>query len=150
MARLKTKEDLEKMFNESKARHALKKGETRKYTKREKDTSPSQTLLLALDLAKKIQEARKRKEKQLEVQGGVRKETVDNMSSKSLCTPHKQSRYLGIRSNPFLERARNECDLYLTREELQEAERDPNESGRINWEKWDELISKSRTKLEEG
>lgn len=143
MSRLKTKEDLERMFNESKARHALKKGETRKYTKREKDTSLSPTLLMALDLAKKIQEARKRKEKQLEAQGGVRKD-------KTPSTPHKQSRYLGLKSNPFLERARNECDLYLTREELQEAERDPNESGRINWEKWDELISKTRGKLEEG
>lgn len=39
-----------------------------------------------------------------------------------------------------------EKDLYLTREELQEAEK--RGEGKINWDKWDELIAKNREFME--
>ena len=54
---------------------------------------------------------------------------------KSLYTKHMDSSIFGI-----------EKELYTTREELQEAEK--RGEGKINWDKWDELIAKNREFME--
>lgn len=40
--------------------------------------------------------------------------------------------------------ARNLEELYQTREELQQAECDPNEIGRIDWDNWDRVVRETK------
>ena len=40
--------------------------------------------------------------------------------------------------------ARNLDELYQTREELMEAECDPNEIGQINWDNWDRVVKETK------
>ena len=47
-----------------------------------------------------------------------------------------------------IEQEPNESDLYTTREEIQDAElNDPNETGRINWDKFDELVKNTKNTI---
>lgn len=50
-----------------------------------------------------------------------------------------------IYNDKYIERETAITDLYLSREELKEAEK--RGEGSINWDKWDELIQKSKKKL---
>jgi hypothetical protein len=40
-------------------------------------------------------------------------------------------------------------DLYTSREELQEAELQEEENGRINWDRWDKTVEKTKKLIEE-
>lgn len=43
----------------------------------------------------------------------------------------------------------NENELFQSIEELKEAENDPNETGRINWELWDSIVEQTKNELKE-
>lgn len=52
---------------------------------------------------------------------------------------------LHIYNSNLIEREPNDRDLYQTREELQEAEE--RFEGKINWDKWDKLVSKTKKNI---
>lgn len=47
----------------------------------------------------------------------------------------------------FIERFLADSELYQSLEELKEAENDPNECGRINWEAWDRAVQECKQQL---
>lgn len=150
MGRLKTREDLEKMFRESRERQRLKreelklqrKEERRQEREEEKKGLPSNVL----KLVKLISEARERKNKQIEDLGGVKKKPVEETPTEPKKTPQRALKQVRIWHNPYIERAVSDNDLYLTREELQEAEK--RGEGKINWEYWDRHMEESRKFLQ--
>lgn len=55
---------------------------------------------------------------------------------------------LKIRFNTqFIERFLGDSELYQSLEELKEAEKNPNECGRINWEVWDRTVQECKQQL---
>lgn len=118
---IRTKESLQRLFTESKRRQQrLKEQETKKY--------------------KKAQEA-------------VKKTLADKLSTKDKKTPQKDwkqpqielSRTLTIYNTKYIERFIGEDDLYTSREELMEAEQ--RGEGKIKWDKFDELVNKTKKDL---
>lgn len=115
---LRTKESLEKLFAESRARNEKrKKDEQLKYKK------ASQSVKKAL--ADKL---------------SIKKEKVAQKAQE-----HPQiefSRTICIYNTKYIERYASDDDLYQTREELEDAE--PNN---INWELWDELVRQTKLQI---
>ena len=63
----------------------------------------------------------------------------------------KQAFSIRIYGNPLIEDEPQERDLYLTRSELEWAEEnDPNETGRINWIKFNELVNRVRDEIQDN
>ena len=118
---IRTEESLQRLFTESKRRQQrLKEQEREKYKK------ASQS---------------------------VKKAIADKLSTKDEKTPQKAqeqpqielSRTIHIYNVKYIERFADDEDLYQTREELMEAER--RGEGKINWDKWDELVNKTKNDL---
>lgn len=65
----------------------------------------------------------------------MREEKIEIIVIQDIHTNH--NRYIGEFSS--------DDDLYLTREELQEAE--ARGEGKINWDKWDKIVAQAREKL---
>lgn len=127
---------LKRMFEESRLRH---QNEKRQYTKKKKTKYqlPSNIKHLLV----KIENAKQTKIKRIEALGGIYRTVPCNDEP----THIKRSQKQNIWHNPLIEGLfGKECDLYLTREELMEAEQDPNESGMINWDVWDRLVDEFR------
>lgn len=51
--------------------------------------------------------------------------------------------------NPFYERSIGDQQMFQTVGELKDAERIPSETGRINWEVWDRVVTDTRRQLQE-
>lgn len=133
---------LKRMFEESRLRHQNdnkkeEKPKVKNYKKKEKKKGlpPSIRHLLV-----KIEDARKAKIIEIEALGGVYKTKPCNDEP----TPINRSQKQNIWHNPLIEPITRETALFLTREELQEAEKDPEETGRINWDVWDRLVDEFR------
>ena len=98
---------------------------------------------------KRLQEQKYKKAKQ-----AVKKALGDKLSTDKEKTPQNDwkqpqielSRTIRIYNVKYIERFADDDDLYQTREELMEAER--RGEGKINWDKWDELVNKTRKELE--
>ena len=115
---LRTKESLEKLFAESRARN-----EKRKQDEQLKYKKASQSVKKAL--ADKL---------------SIKQEKVAQKAQE-----HPQiefSRTICIYNTKYIERYASDEDLYQTREELEDAE--PNN---INWELWDELVRQTKLQI---
>ena len=115
---IRTKESLEKLFEASRLRQQrLKEQETKKY----KNAKQAVKKALADKLSTKDKKlAQKAQEQQIEAFSSI----------------------LTIYNTKYIERFIGEDDLYVTREQLEEAM--PHN---INWTLWDELVNKTRKDL---
>ena len=115
---IRTKESLEKLFEASRLRQQrLKEQETKKYRNAQEST---------------------------------KKALADKLSTKDEKMPQKAqeqpkiefSRIIAIYNTKYIERFIGEDDLYVTREQLEQAM--PHN---INWTLWDELVNKTKKDL---
>ena len=60
---------------------------------------------------------------------------------------HMGQMYLKRKYGSLIERYLGDTDLYNSVEELKEAEKDPDENGRINWSVWDKKVKECREEL---
>ena len=115
---LRTKESLEKLFAESRARNEKrKKDEQLKYKKASQSVKKAIADKLSIKQEKFAQKAQE--QPQIEF-------------SRTIC----------IYNTKYIERYASDEDLYQTREELEDAE--PNN---INWKLWDELVRKTKLQI---
>ena len=118
---IRTKESLEKLFEASRLRQQrLKEQETKKYKKAQEDVKKA--------LADKLST----KDKKL-AQNGWKQPQIEF------------SRTITIYNTRYVERFVGDDDLYVTREQLKEAEE--RGEGKIKWDKFDELVNKTRKDL---
>lgn len=136
MGKLRTSEDLEQLFKENR-----EKRERQLQKERERKTKLRQEEYKRLSkLADKLLQDEKNK-KMEELQALAKK-----CSQKALNEATEPSETVRpYRCNRYVERATNDRDIYMTREELQQWERDHWKC--INWDKWDELVAKGREEL---
>ena len=115
---LRTKESLEKLFAESRARNEKRKQkEQLKYKK----ASQSVKKVLADKLSIKQEKVAQKAQEQPQIE-----------FSRTIC----------IYNTKYIERYASDDDLYQTREELENAE--PNN---INWKLWDELVKQTKLQI---
>lgn len=115
---LRTKESLQKLFEASRLRNEKKKQEEQlKYKKAQESTKKAR----ALQQSKKQEKTPQKGWKQPQIE---------------------LSRIITIYNTKYVERFADEDELYQTREELEEAM--PHN---INWDKWDELVNKTKKDL---
>ena len=115
---LRTKESLEKLFAESRARNEKRKQEEQlKYKK----ASQSVKKALADKLSIKQEKVAQKAQEQPQIE-----------FSRTIC----------IYNTKYIERYASDDDLYQTREELENAE--PNN---INWKLWDELVRQTKLQI---
>ena len=118
---IRTQESLEKLFEASRLRQQrLKEQETKKYKKAQEDVKKA--------LADKLST----KDKKL-AQNGWKQPQIEF------------SRTITIYNTRYVERFVGDDDLYVTREQLKEAEE--RGEGKIKWDKFDELVNKTRKDL---
>ena len=118
---IRTEESLQKLFEESRLRQQrLKEQEREKYKK----ASQSVKKVLADKLSTKQEKTSQNDWKQPQIE---------------------LSRTIHIYNVKYIERFADDEDLYQTREELMGAER--RGEGKINWDKWDELVNKTKNDL---
>lgn len=118
---LRTEESLKKLFEASRARQQrLKEQETKKYRKAQESTKKALADKLSIKQEKVAQKAQK--QPQIEF-----------------------SRTITIYHTKYIERNTADDDLYTTREQLKEAEK--NNEGKINWELWQTLVNSTRQEL---
>ena len=118
---IRTKESLEKLFEASRLRQQrLKEQETKKY----KNAQEAIKKALAYKLSTKDKKlAQKAQEQQIEAFSSI----------------------LTIYNTKYVERFVGEDDLYVTREQLKEAE--ARGEGKIHWDRFDELVNKTKKDL---
>ena len=100
-------------------------------------------------------EKRKRlqEQKYKNAQEAVKKALAKQQSKKQEKTPQKAqeqqieafSRTITIYNTKYIERFVGEDDLYVTREQLKEAEE--RGEGKVNWDRFNELVNKTRKDL---
>lgn len=113
----------------------------------------TQESLQRLFEASRLRNEKKKQEEQLKyrkAQESTRKALADKLSTKDeklAQKPLKQEiRYITVYNSNLIEREPNDRDLYLTREELMEAE-DRGE-GKLNWYLLDKLIEETKQLLQ--
>lgn len=129
-------ERLKRLFQESRDRHKPKEKKPKINKPKEriiKDTSHIYELVSKIEAIKNLN-----RERFLRSVG-----KYEGQGEKCAQNENKQAK-THYYDNPLYERFPRDEDLWLTREELENAEQDPNESGRINWEVWDKHIEESR------
>lgn len=136
MGKLRTSEDLEQLFKENK-----EKRERQLQKERERKAKQRQEAYKALckQADKLLQEDKRKKMEELQALAKKCSQKALNEATEPSDTvrPYK--------CNKYVERATNDRDIYMTREELQQWERDHWKC--INWDKWDELVAKGREEL---
>ena len=121
---IRTQESLEKLFEASRLRQQrLKEQETKKY----KNAKQAVKKALADKLSTK--------DKKL-AQNGWKQPQIEF------------SRTITIYNTRYVERFVGEDDLYVTREQLKEAE--ARGEGKIHWDRFDELVNKTRKDLKKN
>lgn len=121
---LRTKESLQRLFEASRLRNEKKK---------------------------RLQE-----QKYKNAQQAVKKALADKLSTKDEKTPQKDwkqpqielSRTIAIYNSRYIERFADEDDLYVTREQLKEAEQ--RGEGKIKWDKFNEIVEQTKQILNDG
>ena len=118
---IRTQESLEKLFEASRLRQQrLKEQETKKY----KNVKQAVKKALAKQQSKKQEKTpQKSQEQQIEAFSSI----------------------LTIYNTKYIERFVGEDDLYVTREQLKEAE--AKGEGKIHWDRFDELVNNTRKDL---
>lgn len=125
---------LQRLFEQTKAR----KEKERQQKKQQRLQQYKELCKRADELLKQAQEQEKRK----------KMEYLSTLIPKHQEKPLIQvSRHITVYHSNLIQREPNKDDLYQTREELKEAEKSPNETGEINWSKWDEIVTKTKNKL---
>ena len=118
---IRTKESLEKLFEASRLRQQrLKEQKTKKYRNAQESTKKALADKLSTNDKKVAQKAQE--QPQIEF-----------------------SRTITIYNTRYVERFVGEDDLYVTREQLKEAE--ARGEGKIKWDRFDELVNKTRKDL---
>ena len=136
MGKLRTSEDLEQLFkkNKEKRERQLQKERERKAKQRQEAYKA-----LCKQADKLLQEDKRKKMEELQA-------LAKKCSQKALNEATEPSETVRpYKCNKYVERATNDRDIYMTREELQQWERDHWKC--INWDKWDELVAKGREEL---
>lgn len=140
MGKLRTSEELKQLFQQNKERRERQIQKEKERKKKEQDKL-QQLKKLQAPILKEIQRLRAIKKQQDEQQQALTKKCPYNASEWSKISRMK------VYNNHLMDREPGERELYLTREELMDAE-DRGE-GKINWSKWDELITKTKNKIYE-
>ena len=118
---IRTEESLKQLFAESRERNEKKKRlQEQKYKKAKQAVKKALGDKLSTDKEKSRQKAQEQPQIEL-------------------------SRTIHIYNVKYIERFADDEDLYQTREELMEAER--RGEGKINWDKWDSLVNKTKNDL---
>lgn len=116
----------------------------------------TQESLQKLFEASRLRNEKKKQEEQLKykkAQQAVKKALADKLSTKDEKLAQKTqkqqteafSRTITIYNSKYIERFIGEDDLYVAREQLKEAE--TRGEGKINWDKWDELVNNTKKDL---
>lgn len=124
MGKLRTSEQLKQLFQQTKER----KQKELQRKKEEKKKQYKELCKQADQLLKEDEEKRKM-------------EKIEQLKSLSKKV-RKPSYYFMHNSRYIEEEAFWWADPNINREKLQEMEKEPSETGRINWQKWDEICSK--------
>lgn len=136
MTKIRTSTQLKQLFNETRARREKKLQEERQKRLQQRQETYKQLCKRADELIKQAQEEEKRK----------KMEYLSTLAPKRSQKPLKQEiRYITVYNSNLIEREPNDRDLYLTRDELMEAE-DRGE-GLINWSAWQRLIEETKQLL---
>lgn len=118
---IRTQESLEKLFEASRLRQQrLKEQKTKKYRNAQESTKKALADKLSI---KQDKVAQKAQEQQIEAFSSI----------------------LTIYNTKYIERFVGDDDLYVTREQLKEAE--ARGEGKIHWDRFDELVNKTRKDL---
>ena len=105
----------------------------------------------AINAKKKEQQKRKEEKAKLSVKKALmRKYKAQQKKTPQKPIPERLNRTSVpvYHSNQFV-REPNKDDLYQTWEEIREVETNPDESGRLNWDKLQELITRTKLKINE-
>lgn len=138
MTKIRTSTQLKQLFNETRARREKKLQEERQKRLQQRQETYKQLCKRADELIKQAQEEEKRK----------RMEYLSTLIPKRSQKPLKQEiRYITVYNSNLIEREPNDRDLYLTREELMQAE-DRGE-GKLNWSLLDKLIEETKQLLQQ-
>ncbi len=132
MGKLRTSEDLEKLFKENKEKRQrqLQKERERKTKLRQEEYKRLSKLADKL-----LQDEKNKKMEQLIA-------LAKKCSQKALNEATEPQK---IYNSRYIERDANDRDIYLTRNELMAAEE--RGEGKINWSKFDQLVDKVRKQL---
>ena len=106
--------------------------------------------------ASRLNSLKRKQQEQLKykkAQEAVKKDLAKQQSKKQEKTPQKAqeqqieafSRTITIYNTKYIERFVGEDDLYVTREQLKEAE--ASGEGKIHWDRFDELVNNTREDL---
>ena len=126
---MRTTEQLKQMFQESRERHRLQKVELSKQRKQ-------QRLQYYKDLCKQADELiRQDKNKLMEQLQALAPKRSQKQNKCPSAPPN-------VYHSNLIEREPNDRDLFLTRKELQEWERENWQC--INWEAWDRIVEETR------
>lgn len=129
MGKIRTSEDLEKLFKENRERREKKLQVERDKKKKQRQEEYKQLSKLADELL------RRDKEKKMEELQALAKKCSQKASNEA-------TEPLKVYKSKMVEREPNDRDLYQTREDLQRWEEKHWKC--INWDKWDELVKKAR------
>lgn len=135
---IRTQESLQKLFEESRLR------QEKKQLKLQKEEEKRQH---KLNKQKEIEAYRKAQEsikKALAKQQSKQQKIEQQKAQKQLKIEY--SRTIAIYHTKYIERFADEDDLYTSREELMEAEQ--RGEGKVNWDKFNEIVNKTRKELE--
>lgn len=112
----------------------------------------TQESLQRLFEASRLRNEKKKQEEQLKyknAQEAVKKALAKQQSKKQEKTPQKGWKQpqitFRVYNIKYVERFADEDELYQTREQLKEAEQ--RGEGKIKWDKWDELVNKTKKDL---
>lgn len=125
---------LQRLFEETKAR----KEKERQKKKQQRLQQYKELCKQADKLLKEAQEQEKRKKME------YLSTLAPKRSQKSLI---QVSRHITVYHSNLIQREPNKDDLYQSWEELKEAEKSPNETGKLNWNKLQELIANTKLKI---
>lgn len=128
---------LQRLFEQTKAR----KEKERQQKKQQRLQQYKQLCKQADKLLKEAQEQEKRK----------KMEYLSTLIPKRQEKPLIQvSRHITVYHSNLIQREPNKDDLYQSWEEIKDAENNPEEQGRLNWNKLQELITNTKLKINNG
>ena len=132
MGKLRTSEDLQRLFQENKEKRLRQLQKERERKAKQRQEEYKKLTILADRL---LREEKNKKMEQLIT-------LAKKCSQKALNEATEPPK---VYKSRYIERDTNDRDIYLTREELQEWERDHWKC--INWDAWDRIVNKTRKYL---
>lgn len=136
MTKIRTSTQLNQLFNETRARREKKLQEERQKRLQQRQETYKQLCKRADELIKQAQEEEKKK----------KMEYLSTLAPKRSQKLLKQEiRYITVYNSNLIEREPNDRDLYLTRDELMEWEKENYKC--INWDAFDEIVEQTKQML---